>query len=87
MVLLIRAGRPVQWEPSIEAELAHSKLYDEGAFAKMVRRRDFGFFLTRGDRGSTKYGERYNPIVADAIDAAYPRKKYVGGLVFHLPAQ
>lgn len=87
MVLLIRAGRPVQWEPAIAAELAHSKLYDEEAFAGMVRRRDFGFFLTRGDRGSRLYDERYNPIVADAIDAAYPRKKHVGNLVFHLPAQ
>jgi hypothetical protein len=85
MVLLIRAGRDVHWEPAIAAELAHSGLYDEPAFAAMIRRRDFGFFLTRGDRGTAMFDERYNPAVADAIDAAYPRKQQVGPLVFHLP--
>ncbi|WEK44550.1 MAG: hypothetical protein P0Y64_07120 [Candidatus Sphingomonas colombiensis] len=87
MVLLIRAGRPVQYEPAIAAELAHSNLYDEAGFARMVRRGDFGFFLTRGDRGSPLFDERYNPRVAAAIDAAYPRKEIIGDLVFHLPAQ
>lgn len=87
MVLLIRAGRPVQYEPAIAAELGHSNLYDEAGFVRMVRRGDFGFFLTRGDRGSVLFDERYNRPVADAIDAAYPRKEAVGDLVFHLPAR
>lgn len=86
MVLLIRAGRDVAWEPAIAAELGHSGVYDEAAFANLVRRRAFAFFVTHGDRGTTLFDERYNPVVADAMEAAYPRKEKVGSLVLHLPA-
>jgi 4-amino-4-deoxy-L-arabinose transferase-like glycosyltransferase len=85
MVLLIRAGKPVRWEPAITAELAHSRLYDEQAFANMVRRQEFAFFVTRSSRGHKLYDDRYNPAVADAMDAAYPRKQVVAGLILHLP--
>ena len=85
MVLLIRAGRPVQWEPAIAAELGHAGLYDEAAFAELIRRGRFGFFVTAGDRGDRLYDERYNPAVADAIDAAYPRRERHGYLTIHLP--
>lgn len=87
MVLLIRAGRPVEYEPAIAAELGHSGVYDEAGFVAKVQRGDFGFFLTRGDRSTVLFNERYNPRVADAIDAAYPRKERNGDLVFHLPAR
>jgi 4-amino-4-deoxy-L-arabinose transferase-like glycosyltransferase len=88
MTLLIRAGRPVLWEPAITAELSHAGLYDDKAFAAMVRRGDFGFFVTEGDRGERLYDSRYNPVVADAIGAAYPRKEYIPGLLMrHLPAR
>lgn len=85
MVLILRAGKPVQWEPAITSELAHSGLYDEAAFIKMVREREFGFFITRMPRGSRLYSDRYSPAVADAIDAAYPRKETIAGLFLHLP--
>ena len=87
MVLLIRAGRPVEYEPAIAAELGHSGVYDEAGFVAKVRHGDFGFFLTRGDRSNSLFNERYNPRVADAIDEAYPRKERDGDFVFHLPAQ
>jgi hypothetical protein len=87
MTLLIRAGCPVLWEPAITAELAHFNLYDEQAFAQMVRHNDFGFFVTQSERGDRLYDSRYNPVVADAIDAAYPRKEHVGGMTLHLPAE
>ncbi|HEX8554528.1 MAG TPA: hypothetical protein VF695_07470 [Sphingomonas sp.] len=87
MVLLIRAGRPVEYEPAIAAELGHSGVYDETSFVAKVRHGDFGFFLTRGGRSNTLFNERYNPRVADAIDAAYPRKERDGDLLFHLPAR
>ncbi len=87
MVLIIRAGKPVEYEPAIAAELAHSGLYDEAGFVQKVRHGDFAFFLTRGDRGSVFFDERYNPAVADAIAAAYPRKEVMGDLVFHLAAR
>jgi hypothetical protein len=31
------------------------------------------------------YDERYNPAIADAIDAAYPRRERRGSLTLHLP--
>lgn len=85
MVLLIRAGRPVTWEPAITAELGHAGIYDERKFAAMVRHREFGFFVTRSQRGHRPFDDRYNPIVADAMDEAYPRKVFFSGLVLHLP--
>lgn len=85
MILLIRAGRDVQWEPAIAAELAHGRVYDEAAFARMVRRHAFGFFLTHDGPDSVLFKERYNPMVADAIEAAYPRRRQVGPLTYHLP--
>ncbi|QQV79121.1 hypothetical protein H5J25_16375 [Sphingomonas aliaeris] len=87
MVLLIRAGRPVEYEPAIAAELGYSGVYDEAGFVAKIRRGDFGFFLTRGDRSSRLFNERYNPRVADAIDAVYPLKERDGDLVFHLPSR
>lgn len=85
MVLLIRGGQPVRWEPAIAAELGHAGVYDEAGFARLVRAGKFGFFATVGDRGDRLYDERYNPVVADAIDAAYPRRERYHDLVLHLP--
>ncbi|MEG3123481.1 glycosyltransferase family 39 protein [Sphingomonas sp. GB1N7] len=85
MVLLLRAGQPILWEPAIVAELGGAGVYDERALAARVRRGDFGFFVTRGDRGRTLYDQRFNPVVADAIDAAYPRREQAGDLTLHLP--
>lgn len=48
MVLLLRAGKPVIWEPAIIAELGAAAQYDEAALARLVRRGDFGFFVTAG---------------------------------------
>jgi 4-amino-4-deoxy-L-arabinose transferase-like glycosyltransferase len=86
MVLLIRAGQPVLWEPAIEAELGKKGLYDERAFARMIREKRFAFFLTDRPRGDPLFDARYNPVVADAMDAAYPRVTRVGLLVLHEPA-
>ena len=85
MTLLIRAGRPVEWEPAIAAELAHTGVYDEAAFVRMIRARRFGFFLLQGDAGQALYRQRYNPAVGAAIDAAYPVKRRIGELTLHLP--
>ncbi|HEX8413976.1 MAG TPA: hypothetical protein VF637_08840 [Sphingomicrobium sp.] len=85
MVLLIRGGQPVRWEPAIAAELGHAGLYNEAAFARLVRAEHFGFFVTAGERGDPLYDERYNPLVSDAMDAAYPRRERHGNLVLHLP--
>jgi hypothetical protein len=86
MTLLIRAGRRVQWEPSIAAELANTGRYDEKAFVRMVREGRFGFFVTFNDRGSRVFDSRYDPAVAEAIHAAYPVERTIAGLILHLPA-
>lgn len=85
MTLLIRAGRPVQWEPSIAAELGATGRYDEPAFVKMVKAHRFGLFITEGDRGDPVYDSRYNPAVADAIATAYPREYRVDRFTIHAP--
>jgi len=83
MVLLLRAGKPVLWEPAIEAELAHRGLYDERGFAGLVRQHRLGFFITRGVRGEALYDSRYDPLVADAIENAYPHMQEIAGLTVH----
>lgn len=85
MVLLLRGGQRVVWEPAIIAELGSAGICDERALADRVRRGTFGFFITRGERGSLLFDQRFNPIVADAMDAAYPRRERAGDLTLHLP--
>lgn len=84
MVLLRRAGQDVIWEPAIIAELGSARVYDQDRLAMRVRRGDFGFFVTHGDRGDLIYDQRFTPVIADAIDAAYPRRERVGALTLHL---
>ncbi len=85
MVLLRRAGQSVMWEPAMIAELGSAGVYDQNRLAAQARRGDFGFFVTHGDRGDLIYDQRFTPVIADAIDAAYPRREHVGALTLHLP--
>lgn len=86
MVLLVRAGVPVQWEPAIFAELASTGTWDERPFVARVRAGQFAFFITARQRGDRLFDSRYNRAVADAIDAAYPVKRKAAGYTLHLPA-
>jgi hypothetical protein len=85
MVLLIRSGREVLWEPAIFAELASTGGWDERPFVARIRNGEFAFFVTEGQRGHSRFDARYNPAVADAIDLAYPIKEAKAGLVVHRP--
>ena len=85
MTLLIRAGKPVMWEPSIVAELASVGRYDEPRFVAMIRAHCFGGFVTDGNRGDQVFDSRYNPSVAAAMDAGYPRRFDYARLTLHLP--
>ena len=85
MVLLIRSGREVLWEPAIFAELASTGAWDERPFVENIRNGEFAFFITWGRRGDHRFDERYNPAVADAIDAAYPVKQEIAGSTVHKP--
>ena len=87
MVLLIRSGAAVQWEPAIFAELASTGTWDEKPFVARVKAGQFAFFITAGVRGERLFDSRYNPAVADAIDASYPIKRNVAGYTLHLPAR
>ena len=85
MTLLIRAGRRVEWEPAIAAELAHTGVYDEAAFVRLIRAGEFAFFVTEDRMGTKAFNERYNDAVATAIKDLYPRQEDVGGDTLHLP--
>ena len=79
------AGVPVQWEPAIFAELASTGTWDEAPFVDAVKAGQFAFFITAGARGERLFDSRYNPAVADAMDAAYPVKRKIAGYTLHLP--
>ncbi len=83
--LLLRAGKPMQFEPAIVAELGSAKLYDEPALITLIRARHFGFFVTDGDAGDTLFDQRFNPAVAAAIHQVYPRQERIAGRILHLP--
>lgn len=86
MVLLIRSGKSVVWEPAIFAELARTGIWDEKPMADRIRRGEFAFFVTVGERGDRLFDSRYNPAIADAMDAAYPARTIQAGFTIHRPA-
>ena len=85
MVMLLRSGKDVVWEPAIFAELASKGVWDEKPFVARIRRGEFAMFITVGKRGQKLFDSRYNPAVADAMDAAYPVKEILAGYTLHLP--
>jgi hypothetical protein len=85
MVLLMKAGKPMPWEPAIFAELATTGTWDQTPFIAMITARQFAFIITLGQHGDTIYDSRYTPEVNAAIEAAYPRTEQQAGLVVHLP--
>lgn len=87
MVLLLKNGKEVPWESAIFAELASTGLWDETPFIAMIRQHRFAFFVTVGECGNRLFDSRYTPAVANAVDAAYPRKQYSKGYVIHWPAE
>jgi hypothetical protein len=86
MVLLLRSGQDVLWEPSIFAELASTGVWDERPFVAQIRARRFAFFITDAARGNPMFDSRYTPRVADAMDAAYPVQRRLAGYYLHYPA-
>jgi hypothetical protein len=87
MLLQIRAGTYVPWESAIFAELASLQQWDERLITDLIRAGHFAFVITEGVRGEWLFDSRYNPAVADAIDAAFPRQLRRGRFVIRLPAE
>lgn len=86
MVLLLRSGQDVLWEPAIFAELASTGAWDERPFVQRIRNRDFAFVIAGGVRGEYRFDQAYNPEVAAAFEAAYPVKERLAGYVIYRAA-
>jgi hypothetical protein len=86
MVLLVRAGRQVPWEAAIFAELGSLGRWDERLITELIRGGHFAFAITGGRRGERLFDSRYNPPVADALEAAFPDTEERAWLVVRRPA-
>jgi hypothetical protein len=82
MVVLMRAGKEVVWEPAIFAELATMKVWDEQPFLDMIKQHDFSFIIKTG---TAMDASRFTPAVTSAIEAYYPRIEKIAGTTVHLP--
>lgn len=72
MTFTIRAGKKVEWESAIAAELGALGQYDQPAFVDLIRSHCFGFFVIEGPTDFPEAMARYNLSVAQAILSAYP---------------
>jgi hypothetical protein len=84
MVLLMRAGKAVIYEPAIVTELAALGRWDERQLVRMVASGGFAFMLTNDDEpGATR---RRSPAVNEAMQTAYPLVEQVSpNLWLHRP--
>jgi hypothetical protein len=85
MVMIMRSGKRVVWEPAIFAQLDKVGLWNADPFEAQIRRNEFAMFITEGARGDELFDGRYSPAIADAMDAAYPLKQKMAGFTLHLP--
>jgi hypothetical protein len=85
MVLLMKAGKEVPWEPAIFAELASTGRWDERLITGVIAARAFAFIITSVPPPAPARDERFNPAVGAAIENAYPRIEEVAGHQIHLP--
>jgi hypothetical protein len=84
MTLLMRAGKPVVFEPAIVTELASLGRWDEAPLVNMIRSGGFAFMITTEDKPGGSV--RRTPAVDAAMREAYPRVEQVGpALWLHLP--
>jgi hypothetical protein len=83
MTLLMRARKPVIFEPAIVTELALLGRWNEGPLVNMIRSGGFAFMITTDNTaGGTP---RRTPAVDAAMREAYPRVEQVGHLWLNLP--
>ena len=88
MVLLMRAGKDVPWEPAIFKELALTGRWDEQRLIRLIEGHYFEFIITREDFSVARQGEsNYTPGVAHAIARAYPRTEMRAEHVLYLPPE
>ncbi len=84
MTLLMRAGKPVIYEPAIVTELALVGRWDETPLVAMIRGHGFAFMITVFN--AVNGGAPRSPAVEAAMRAAYPRvEEITPDLWLHLP--
>jgi hypothetical protein len=79
MVMVLRSGKRVVWEPMIFVELASTGLWDERPFVAQIRAGAFAMFITTNDHD-------WSPAVRRAIEDRYPVKRTFANYTAHLPA-
>jgi hypothetical protein len=87
MVIVREAGKEVVLEPAIIAELTANGVYDDRPLIRMIRNREFAFFVTARGCGDSLSDSRYSSAVAAAICQSYPRVEQMAGLSVHMPAR
>lgn len=85
MVMLLRAGRPVLWEPAIFTELAATGDWDEKPFIRMIEQHRFAAIIVFQARGDKLFSQRFSPAVGAAIDRSYSRQEKIAGFTVHRP--
>jgi hypothetical protein len=81
MVLLMKAGKEVPWEPAIFKELASTGRWDERQIVSLIEAHYFAFVITHG------HDNPFTPGVARAVEAGYPRTEESAGRMVHLPSE
>jgi len=86
MVLLMKAGKTVPWEPAIFAELAATGQWNDRLLTRLIANQVFAFVLTTGMPGQPLYDSRFDPAVSHAIAVAYPVEQSCAGMIVHVPS-
>lgn len=81
MVLLMKAGKEVPWEPAIFIELASTGRWDERRITDLIASHYFGFVISHGN------DDHFGKSVGASIQNAYPLTKSFGDYLVHLPPE
>jgi hypothetical protein len=85
MVMVVKSGKDIQWEPAIFAELASKGMWSEAPLIDRLNRKYFGAIVTAGDHGNFYFDARYTPTVYKAMAENYPVKRRYWIYTVHLP--
>jgi hypothetical protein len=82
MVLLMRAGRPIPWEPAIVTQLANHGVWDETPLLEAVRGGELDLLVVR----NLANPHRYTTAMRAAMESAYaPLRELPGGYLLLAP--
>lgn len=87
MTVILRAGKDVEIEPAIFAELASKGRWSEAAFLRRIANQEFAMFITENSANNVLFKRRYSKAVQAALLSAYPVTQGVAGYTVYLPAQ